>query len=82
MPRRNTEETRKKDPIIRSVLITVDILCMARRTLEEKNPGTDVARLASIFFRVFSVFRGSDSSADWVAGDARARSSAAKPLSH
>jgi len=35
--------------------------------------GTYVARLASTFFRVFSVFRGSDSSPDWVAGDTRAR---------
>jgi hypothetical protein len=35
--------------------------------------GTYVARLASTFFRVFSVFRGSNSSPDWVAGDARAR---------
>jgi hypothetical protein len=32
--------------------------------------GTYVARLASTFFRVFSVFRGSNSSPDWVAGDA------------
>jgi hypothetical protein len=43
-------------------------LCMARKNLEEKNPGKYVARLASTFFRVFSVFRGSDSSPDWVAG--------------
>ena len=30
--------------------------------------GTYVARLASTFFRTLSVFRGSDSSPDWVAG--------------
>jgi len=46
---------------------------MARRTLEEKNPGTCVARLASTFFRALSVFRGLDSSPDGVAGDASAR---------
>jgi hypothetical protein len=50
---------------------------MARRTLEEKNPGTCVARLASTFFRALSVFRGLDSSPDWVAGDASARISLA-----
>ena len=33
-------------------------------TLEEKNPGTYVARLASTFFRVFRVFRGSNSYVD------------------
>ena len=47
---------------------------MTRRTLEEKNPGTYVARLASTFFRVFRFFRGSNSSPDWVADDASARS--------
>jgi len=35
--------------------------------------GTYVARLATTFFRVFRVFRGSYSSPDWVAGDASAR---------
>jgi len=43
------------------------------RTQNRFRMGNDVARLASTFFRVFSVFRGSNSSPDWVAGDARAR---------
>ena len=37
--------------------------------------GTYVARLASTFFPVFRVFRGLDSSPDWVAGEACARPS-------
>jgi len=43
------------------------------KNLRRKNPGTYVARLASTFFRVFRFFRGSNSSPDWVAGDASAR---------
>ena len=42
--------------------------------------GTYVARLASTFFRTLSVFRGSDSSPDWVAGDACARRFVVPPL--
>ena len=67
-----TEWHEKKDPIIRSQRLTV-YLFARREKLQKKNPGTYVGRLASTFFRVFSVFRGSDSSPDWVAGDARPR---------
>ena len=42
--------------------------------VERKGTGADAPRLAlTVFFRVFGVFRGSDSSRDWVAGEARAR---------
>ena len=58
---------------------------MKRKTLEEKNPGTYVARLASTFFRVFRVFRvfrGSYSSPYWVGGEASAGTSVAAIISH
>ncbi len=39
------------------------------KSVEEKSPGADTPRLASTVF--FRVFRGSDSSRGWVAGEAR-----------
>jgi hypothetical protein len=51
-------------------------ICRRKESGNLRRPG----RLDCFFrvFRVFRVFRGSDSSRDWVAGEARAGSSAVK----
>ena len=55
---------------IQSVVLTFDFFERCEAFVEEKNPGAYAARLASTVF--FRVFRGSNSSRDWVAGEARA----------
>ena len=54
-------------------LKTFCFLEQREKSYSTKNPWTYVTRLASTFFRVFRVFRGSYSSPYWVAGEARAR---------
>ena len=49
-----------------SEVLSFDFLARRDELVEEKNPRAYASRLTSTdFFRVFRVFRGSDSSRDW-----------------